>query len=381
MPLAIGDHELGPQRAWVIAEAGINHNGSTDAALGMVGVAHEAGADAIKFQVFSAERLVSPGAPTADYQRQARAGADQRELLRRVELSHDEYGRIAQHCHQVGIEFLATPFDALDLQFLLTLRVPAIKIASTDLTNRPLLEAAFASGLPVLLSTGAALRQEIDQAVAWYRRARESGGLVLLHCVSSYPTPPEAANLRAIGTLYRRYGLPVGYSDHTTSRLSGALALAAGACLIEKHFSLDSHLPGPDQAMSLEPAALAEYIARIRQSETLMGTGRLGCAEVEKDVRRVARRSIVAQRDIAAGQTLTREMLAAKRPAGGIDPARFQDILGWRAARDIPRDSALSWQMLQPQHPDENQPAPARPAEQDSLPELETVRSGATARP
>ena len=373
MALAVGGHELVAGRAWVVAEAGVNHNGSIDLALRMVEAARQAGADAVKFQVFSAGRLVSPGAPAAEYQEQAGAGVDQRELLERLELSREEYRRVAEHCRRVGIEFLATPFDTGDLEFLVGLRVPAIKIASTDLTNRPLLEAALGTDLPVLLSTGAAHGGEIDRAVAWCRAAREDEGLVLLHCVSSYPTPPGEANLGAVASLRRRYGLPVGHSDHTTSRLTGALALALGACVIEKHFTLDGGLPGPDQAMSLEPDGLGEYIAGIRQAESLMGTGRLGCAEVEREVRRVARRSIVADRDIAAGQTLTREMLAVRRPAGGIDPAHFEEVLGWRAGRDIPRDCRLSWQMLEPQGQVEGQAVTGRPDGPDPLRDLEPV--------
>jgi sialic acid synthase SpsE len=170
--------------------------------------------------------------------------------------------------------------------------------------------------------------------------------LVLLHCVSSYPTPIEQANLRAIVSLRRRYRLPVGYSDHTTTTFTGALALAAGAWVIEKHFTLDRRQAGPDHAMSLEPPALTEYVMGIRRAEAAMGTGRLACADIEQGVRSIARRSIVADRDIAAGQTLTSEMLSAKRPAGGIDPAYFEEVLGRRAACDIPRDTPLSWSML-----------------------------------
>ncbi|UCG32624.1 MAG: N-acetylneuraminate synthase family protein [Phycisphaerales bacterium] len=378
MPLSIGAHESLERRAFVVAEAGVNHDGSEEQALKLVDSARLAGADAVKFQVFSADRLVSPGTPTAAYQRGAAQAADQGELLARLELDQDTYGRIAQHCRAIGIEFLATPFDPLDLEFLLTLDVPAIKIASTDLTNRPLVGAAFASGLPVLLSTGTAVGREIDRAVAWYRRAESSAPLVLLHCVSSYPTPPEEANLRAIETLGRRYGLPVGYSDHTTSAETGALALAAGARVIEKHLTLDRTLPGPDHATSLEPDALADYVARIRQAEAMMGSGRLCCAEIEKDVRRVGRRSIVAKCDIAAGQTLTSEVLTVKRPSGGIDPGRFDEVLCCQAVQDIPRDTPLTWQMLR-SHPTDEQAGAATPrTARDSLPDCLLVPSTPT---
>ena len=372
MPFSIGARESLERRVFVVAEAGVNHDGSEEDALRLVDSARLAGADAVKFQVFCAERLVSPGTPTADYQRNAAQAADQGELLARLELKRDAYGRIAEHCRATGIQFLATPFDPDDLKFLLTLDVPAIKIASTDLNNRPLLAAAFATGLPVLLSTGASVRAEIDRAVAWYRREESSAPLVLLHCVSSYPTPPEEANLKAIATLRRRYGLPVGYSDHTTSSQTGALAVAAGAQVIEKHLTLDRNRPGPDHATSLEPDALADYIARIRQAEVMMGSGELCCAEIEKDVRRVARRSIVAKCDIAAGQTLTSDVLTVKRPSGGIDPGRFDEVLCCQAAQDIPRDTLLTWQMLRPQPVDERTavggPCEARDSLSDCLP-------------
>jgi N,N'-diacetyllegionaminate synthase len=375
MPFSIGAHESQGRRVFVVTEAGVNHDGSVEEALRLVDSARLAGADAVKFQVFCADRLLSPDAPTAEYQRHTAGAADQGELLARLELDRDAYGHIADHCRATGIQFLATPFDPNDLEFLLTLDVPAIKIASTDLTNRPLLAAAFASGLPVLLSTGASVRAEIDRAVAWYRREGSSAPLVLLHCVSSYPTPAEEANLGAIATLRRRYGLPVGYSDHTTSTQTGALAVAAGAQVIEKHLTLDRDRPGPDHATSLEPDALADYIARIRQAEAMMGSGRLYCAEIEKDVRRVARRSIVAKCDIAAGQPLTPDVLTVKRPSGGIDPGRFDEVLCCQAAQDIPRDTPLTWEMLRPQPADERPAAGGAYDARDSLPDCLPVPS------
>jgi sialic acid synthase SpsE len=365
------------QHPFLIAEAGVNHNGSTETALRLVDAARRAGADAVKFQVFSASRLVAAGAPTAKYQQ--KSAADQRSLLADLELKRDDFQQIADHCGAVGIQFLATPFDPVDLEFLLTLDVPAVKIASTDLNNRPLLSASFATGLPTLLSTGAALTREIDRSVAWYRRAECAGPLLLLHCVSSYPTPPDRANLRAIDTLKLRYALPVGYSDHTTSITAGALAMAAGASVIEKHFTLDRSLPGPDHAMSLEPVALTEYIALIRESQSLMGSGALDCDDVERDVREVARRSVVADRDLAAGDVLVPAMLTVKRPGGGIDPAFFEEVLGWQVAADIPRETPITWEMLRPRPAEDNTSDPHTTATRDSTGKQNPVPSGPAA--
>lgn len=363
MGLHIGPRQTEPGHVCLIAEAGVNHNGSVERALRMVEMARESGADAVKFQVFTAQALVQSGARTAAYQRQASGQTDQNALLADLELTHEDFARIAAHCHDCGIEFLATPFDPLEVEFLVQLGVPAIKIASPDLTYRPLVRAAFATNLPVLLATGAAQTHEMDQTVTWFRELRTDDDLVLLHCVSAYPTPDSNANLRRVASLRERFGLPVGYSDHTRSLDAGGLAVALGACVVEKHFTLDRSLPGPDHAMSLAPADLTRYVAQVRRAQTLLGDGSLDHAPLERDVRRVARRSIVAVRDIPAGHNIEPEMLACKRPAGGIDPCHLDDILRRRTRCDVPAGTALSWEMLA-------QPAPrASSASSSAYPE------------
>lgn len=342
----IGSRPIGPgQAAYVIAEAGVNHNGSVETALRMVDAARAAGADAVKFQAFKATRLASRHAAQAAYQKGAAAAASQVEMLARLELRPADFARIRRHCEQAGIEFLATPFGLEDLRILLDLGVRAIKIASPDIINRPLLEAAADSRLPVLLSTGASEQAEIDAAFDLLARQR-GVPLALLHCVSSYPTKPANANLRRITALLHRYRCPVGYSDHTQEAATGQLAVAAGACLLEKHFTLDRGQPGPDHAFSLAPAELAEYIRLARQAETVLGRGQLDLSDAEREVRTVSRCSVTAAADIPTGTTLTRQMLVVKRPGSGISPWEIDRVVGRVAARGIPADTPVTWEML-----------------------------------
>jgi N,N'-diacetyllegionaminate synthase len=344
--VAIGARRVGSgQPTWLVAEAGVNHDGSLTLALRLVDAAATAGADAVKFQVFRADELATASAGTAGYQKKD-GGESQRDMLARLELSDDEFRRVQRHCADRGIEFLATPFGLQDVDRLLDLDVRALKIASTDLNNVPLLRRAAQTGLPLIVSTGAATADEIRASVARLQQWGVGRRLILLHCVSGYPTPLEAANLRAIGTLRREFGVPCGFSDHTTSTQTGAWAAALGAAVLEKHFTLDRSAPGPDHAMSLDPPGLREYIAAVRDIERALGSGHLGMTALEADVRAVARKSIVAARDLAAGTTLRPEMLAVKRPAGGIEPAELDALIGRQVAADVRQDTILTWDMI-----------------------------------
>jgi len=345
--VSIGPRRVGPgQPVYVIAEAGVNHDGSLDQALRLVDVAIEAGADAVKFQVFRADELASRSAETAGYQRNS-ARSSQREMLARLELADDEFRRVRTHCAERGIEFLATPFGPRDIDRLLELKVNTIKIASTDLNNLPLLRLATETGLPLIVSTGAATAQEIRASVERLQQWDVGERLILLHCVSAYPTPLDAANLRAIGTLQRAFGTPCGFSDHTTETRTGAWAAAAGASVLEKHFTLDRAAPGPDHAMSLDPPGLRQYISAIRDTERVLGSGQLGMTSLEADVRAVARKSVVAACDLATGTVLRPEMLTVKRPAGGIEPDQLDTLIGRQLTSDVPRDTILTWDMIQ----------------------------------
>lgn len=346
--VTIGRHRIGPaERVFIVAEAGVNHDGSVEAALRLVDAAVDAGADAVKFQMFRAKHLVTTEARTAGYQRKTTGRESQKELLEQLELSFAEFTSLRDHCVRRGITFLVTPFGSWEVGRLIELGVCAIKIASTDLTNEPLLSDAVASGVPLILSTGASTEKEIDGAVGYLRRVDAGDRLVLLHCVSCYPTPPEAINLRAIATLTRRYGVPCGLSDHTVSTQMGAWAVAAGADVLEKHFTLDRCLPGPDHAMSLDPSQLKEFVSYTRAVEKALGDGQIGLSDCETEVRAVAARSVVSIVDIEAGTQLTRDMITLKRPGMGIPPADLTRVAGRRAAVDIPRDTVLSWDMVQ----------------------------------
>ncbi len=342
----IGDRKVGDHcPVMIVAEAGVNHDGRLDQALRLVDVAADAGADVVKFQVFRAAQLVTAAAATAEYQ-QAAGARSQREMLARLELSDDDFARIAEHCRERGIEFLATPFSPPDVDRLIKLGVHAIKIASPDLNNVPLLRRAADLGLPLIVSTGAATAEEIDAAVERLCAWGVGDRLVLLHCISGYPAPLEAANLRAIASLRTAFGVPCGFSDHTRATHIAAWAVAAGACVLEKHFTLDRDAAGPDHAFSLSPDELATYVATARAAEQTLGTGQIGMSDVEAEVRAVARQSVVAAAAIPAGTVLTGEMLTVKRPGGGIPPERLESLIGRELTVDLVRDTMLTWDLV-----------------------------------
>jgi N,N'-diacetyllegionaminate synthase len=333
------------QRVLIVAEAGVNHDGSLEKALQLVDAATEAGADVVKFQVFRATELATASARTAAYQKAA-AGDVQRDMLARLELTDDDFRQIVGRCRARAIGFLATPFSVPDVDRLVALGVQAIKIASTDLNNVPLLRRAADAGLPLVVSTGASLPEEIRAAMRRLRGWGAADRLILLHCVSGYPTPVEAANVRAVATLRHSYRVPSGFSDHTESTEIAGWAVAAGACLLEKHFTLDRQSPGPDHAMSLDPGELAAYVASARAAEAALGSGLLGMGALESDVRATARKSVVAAQDIPARTLLTASMVTIKRPGGGIAPDQLDAVHGRYAAIDIAADTVLTWDML-----------------------------------
>ena len=346
-PVTIGSRHVGPGApTFIVAEAGVNHHGSAETALRMVDAAARAGADAIKFQMFRTEELVTASAPTAAYQQTVCGTESQSAMLSRLELSPVEFASVKKRCAQQSIVFLATPFGEAEVMHLQDLGVAAIKIASTDLANVPLLDAVMGTGLPMILSVGASTADEIRAGVENLLGQGAGGRLVLLHCVSCYPTPLEALNLRAVMELQRAFAVPSGLSDHSRSVETGGWAVAAGACVLEKHFTLDRTAPGPDQAMSLDPSQLAEYITRARAAERALGDGRLGMTNLEAEVRMVARRSVVAARLIPAGSRLEAGDLTLKRPGTGIAPGELDRVIGRRAAVDINSDTILSWEML-----------------------------------
>ncbi|MEK9145009.1 MAG: N-acetylneuraminate synthase [Elusimicrobiota bacterium] len=347
MTVNIAGREIGPGRpCLIVAEAGVNHNGETRNALRLVDAAARAEADAVKFQTFSADRIATAGAPKAAYQRKGSPrGQSMLEMLRNIELDEAAHRRLRERCRQRSILFLSTPFDEQSADLLERLGVAAFKVPSGEITNLPLLAHIARKGRPVILSTGMADLREVGDAV----RAIEKAGdppLVLLHCVSRYPAPPREANLRAMATLASAFGRPVGFSDHTPGIEVSLAAAALGACLIEKHFTLDRGLPGPDHACSLEPGELAALVRGVRIVESSLGHGRKEPVRGERETARVARKSLVAARLIPAGSRLSEELIALKRPGTGLPPAMRAKLIGRVARRDIPAGSLLRLEML-----------------------------------
>ncbi len=354
-PVTIAGKPVGPNRpVYVIAEAGVNHDGNVDVARALIRAAKGAGADAVKFQVFSANRLVSASAPSCAYQKEHDAKAiNQRAMLERLELGEADFAALRREANEAGVGFLATPFGLSELRFLTEeLDVPAIKLASSDLTNVPLLEEAVKSERPMIVSTGASLPEEIDSTVHRVSRLGGLSRLVLLHCVSTYPTCIEDARLGCIRTLSQRYEVPVGFSDHTPDTDTGGLAVLAGAAIVEKHLTLNRSANGPDHFFSLEPDAFASFVRSIRRAEAIRGNGKLGHGASELEVRELARGRIVTARAVAAGETLTADVLRVQRPGYGIDPCQWDDVLGRVARTDIPANAALAWAMLVQTHSD-----------------------------
>ena len=332
---------------FVIAEAGVNHNGELALARRLCDVARSAGADAVKFQTFRAEDLVVPGAPTAAYQSRQTGESDQFAMLRKLELSEDQHRQLREHCDGIGIEFFSTPFSEDAVDMLVRLGVKRLKMPSGELTHRALVAKAAASGLPLLISTGMATLDEVQEALAWVRAARgNTDDVAVLHCTSAYPAADEALNLRAIETLAQATGLAVGYSDHSTGIEASLAAVALGATVIEKHITLDRTLPGPDHAASLEPEEFAAMVRGIRRIARMRGDGVKAPRPEEQDAARVARRSIVTLQDIPAGSTLTGDMLACRRPATGIAPRDWDRVLGRTTRAAIPAGTVLQWDQL-----------------------------------
>jgi len=336
---------------YVIAEAGVNHNGSETLALDLVDAAAAAGADAVKFQTFRAEKLVKAGAAKAEYQARQTGSGDQLSMLRALELSEDAHRAILQRCAEQGIEFLSTPFDEESAVFLMGLGMARIKVPSGELTNRPFIEYLAGFDLPLIVSTGMATLEEVREAVDWVASARAARGfvaplaerLILLHCTSNYPTAAEDVNLRAMAALAQFSGLPVGYSDHTPGIAVTTAAVALGAVVVEKHFTLDRNLPGPDHQASLEPDELAAMVSAVRIVEAALGDGVKVPRPKELAVRDVARRSIILARDLAAGQVLQLGDVSLLRPGTGIPPKYLGEVVGRSLRRDLTAGTLLVW--------------------------------------
>jgi len=346
--IKIGERCIGEdEQVFFIAEAGVNHNGDREMAHRLVDVAVEAGADAIKFQTFKAESLISSHAPKAKYQLQTTdASESQLEMVRNLELSMDTFRELQNHCQEKGVLFMSTPFDEESVDFLSDIGVPVFKIPSGEITNIPFLTYVASKGKPMILSTGMSYLGEVETAV---RTIEKTGNceLVLLHCVSNYPAAPEDVNLYAMQTMSRAFCVPVGFSDHTSGIEVALAAVALGACVIEKHFTLDMNLPGPDHQASLEPDQLTALVRGIRKVENALGNGIKRPTASEADTIRAARRSLVAACDINAGTMLTEKVIAIRRPGSGIAPALLPLLIGRCMNVNVTAGTLLEFNMLQ----------------------------------
>lgn len=343
----IAGRAIGPgARPFVIAEIGVNHDGNPAVAARLIDAAADAGADAVKLQAFDAASLATAGAERAPYQ-QVAGSSSQLDMLRALELPAAAWPDLARRATARGTVFLATPFDEPSVTMLAEVGVPAFKIGSGDLTNAILLRAVGGHRLPVILSTGMATLDEVEAAVGELRDSG-AGAVALLHCASAYPAPIEEVNLRAIDTLRERFGEPIGYSDHTIGTVAAVAAVARGATIVEKHLTLDRSLTGPDHAASMEPDDFARLVTEIRDAWSGLGDGNKVPRDAEREVMRVARRSLVAGRRLPAGHVLAIGDLAAKRPGTGISPMEIDRIVGRRLALDVEPDHLLRDEDLEP---------------------------------
>ena len=337
---------MSPDDVFVIAEAGVNHNGSLDLARQLVVAAKDAGADAVKFQTFRAEALVVRGAGKAAYQyRTTDAAESQFDMLKRLELDARAHTDLITHSRNVGIAFLSSPFDEASADLLRALGVERFKLGSGELTNLPLLAHVAAMGKPIIMSTGMATLDEVETALRTFRK-HGATDISLLHCVTEYPCPAEQVNLRAMLTLRAAFDVPVGYSDHTEGIEISIAAVAMGARIIEKHFTLDRRMKGPDHMASLEPEEFGRMVRAIRQVSRALGDGIKRPAPCEIPNIPVARKSVVAARAIPAGKVVTREDLTIKRPGHGVAPGEMDKVIGRRAASDLVPDEVITWEML-----------------------------------
>lgn len=333
---------------FVIAEAGVNHNGQDALAYDLVEAAVAAGADAIKFQTFKADKVTRKSAPKADYQKASTGEGSQYEMLQKLEMSPELHLGLMERCQARGIEFMSTPFDAEAADFLVDHGMRHLKIPSGEITNHVFLRHLAGLGVPMILSTGMATLTEVEEAVAvlrahWSGEAALEEALTILHCTSNYPADEADVNLRAMATLGQATGMPVGYSDHTLGIAVSPAAVALGARVIEKHFTLDRTMEGPDHGASLEPGELAAMIAQIRSIERALGRSEKAPTASEEQMRVIARRSVAAARPLVAGATLGAGDMVLLRPASGILPKHHDALIGRRLAQDVAEGETLQW--------------------------------------
>lgn len=335
------ENQKGNRKVLIIAEAGVNHNGSLELAYRLVDKAKAAGADIVKFQTAKAESVVSRYAEKAEYQKKSTGNfGSQLDMIKKLLLTYEEFVQLKAYCDQKKIVFLSAPFDLDSIEFLYKLGCSVWKVPSGEITNYPYLVKIARTAIPVILSTGMAALDEIEDAV---RLLKENGcqDISLLHCITEYPAPVEDVNLRAMLTLKEKFGVPVGYSDHTLGTEISIAAVAMGAEIIEKHFTLDRRMDGPDHKASLEPDELAAMVRAVRNVEMAFGDGKKEPAASERKNITAARKSIVAKKDIPIGETITEMNITTKRPGNGISPMKWNEVLGKKAKRNFLEDELI----------------------------------------
>ena len=332
------------KRVFIIAEAGVNHNGSLDLAYQLIDVAKDAVADAVKFQTFKAENVVSRLADKAEYQKKTTGSNEsQFEMIKKLEISFDDFIKLKKYCDKKGIMFLSTPFDHQSIDFLYDL-IDIYKIPSGEIINHPYLKHIAAKNKPIIMSTGMAELGEVEEAINTILSVNSKAKISLLHCTTNYPTPYEEVNLKAMQTLAVAFKLPVGYSDHTLGIEVPVAAVAMGAKIIEKHFTLDKKFSGPDHKASLEPSELREMVKAIRNIEMALGDGIKKPNKSEIEIMKVARRSLITTRDIRVGETIKESDIAIKRPGIGILPKFKEIVIGMKLINDIRQDEPFRWE-------------------------------------
>lgn len=338
----------------IVAEIGVNHNGSEDLARQMIAAAKKCGADAVKFQTFTAEKLVIRGTEKAEYQKLASNDGDQFSMLKNLEMSFDMQRNLFEYCAKLEIEFMSTPFDCDAADFLVDLGMQRIKVSSAEITNHPFLKYLARLDRKMILSTGMASMEEVEQAVQVIKSEKEARGLnsnlmeqlTILHCTSNYPTAYQDVNLKAMCSLHAKFGIDVGYSDHTDGILIAPIAVGLGAKVIEKHFTLDRMLTGPDQKASLEPEGFKQMVDSIRIVDEALGTGDKMPSASELPVRDLVRRSITLKHNKASGEILCENDLIMLRPGMGISPARLHEVVGKKVNVSLDAFSMLNWNDL-----------------------------------
>lgn len=325
----------------IIAEAGVNHNGDIETAKELALVAKECGADIVKYQTVDLDSIVSKDAPMAEYQKNNTGTVEsQKDMLSKLILSYDEFVELKRYCDEIGIEFLSTPFELKSVEFLENLGCSKWKIPSGEITNYPYIARIAKTKKPIILSTGMSTIEEVEECVELLRRYGAED-ITILQCNTQYPTEYEDANVKAMITLKEKFGTKVGYSDHTRGVIVPVMAVALGASVIEKHFTLDKNMQGPDHKASLEPTELKEMVLAIRNAERALGTGIKVPSSSEIANKAVVRKSIVASRKIKKGEVLSEENITTKRPGNGISPMRWQEVLGTSAIKDFKEDELI----------------------------------------